>query len=233
MKIKESSIFLFFASSLLLLISCGPVVPTATETPPPTTTFTPAYNMTLTAEAAATLSVIKTETAMTAAVSETLATTPSTTPPVGVTVAPVPGDLGWGAVHGKIIDGVTNLPIEGAIVKCEHFSYTSPSLCKGITTTNGEGLYVFLNVFFHDTDRITLIVEAPDYTLLRFEQSFFTQPDFHADLKLFSSTGDTPTPTPFLMCTPPSCSGGTLTCGDPKGCPGGCGTICVTATPTY
>ncbi len=156
---------------------------------------------------------------------------PSNTPPAGATVVPVPGDLGWGAVHGKVIDGVTSLPIEGATIKCEHSSYTSPSLCKGITTTNADGIYSFDRVFFHDTDRITLFVEATGYTPLRFEQSFFTRADFRADLKLFPATGDTPTPTPFLMCTPPPCSGGVFACSNPNGCPGGCGTICLTPTP--
>jgi hypothetical protein len=42
----------------------------------------------------------------------------------------------------------------------------------------------------------------------------------------------TPTPTLFGQCTPPACSGGVLTCGNPNGCLGGCGTICLTETPT-
>ena len=41
------------------------------------------------------------------------------------------------------------------------------------------------------------------------------------------------TPTPFPVCTPPPCSSpGYLTCGNPNGCPGGCGTICV-VPPSY
>jgi len=86
-------------------------------------------------------------------------------------------------------------------------------------------------VFFHDTDRITLFVDAPGYIPLRFEQSFFTRPEFQADLGLFPA-GGTPGLTSFPMCTPPACPGGTLACGSPDGCPGGCGTICLTATPT-
>lgn len=255
MKIRFPGIFVFCAVSLtlLLLVSCGPVTPAVTETSISTATFTPAYSLTLTAEAA-----------MTMAMSETPPVTPSFTPPAGVTVNPVPGDLGWGAVHGKIFDGVTHLPLEGATVKCEHSSYTSPSPCNAITATNADGIYSFLPVFFHDTDRITLFVEAPGYMSARFEQSFFTQPDLQADIDLFPSPGDTPaptptrtqptplpictaqpcpgggftcngicptaTPTPILMCTPPPCSNGTFTCGNSKGCPGGCGTICLPAT---
>jgi len=158
----------------------------------------------------------------------TLDAIPSNTPPAWATVIPSAGDLGWGSIYGIIRDGATNLPIEGATVKCEHFSYTSPYLCNGITTTNGDGIYAFSGVFFHDTDRITLIVEAPGYTPLRFEQDFFTRAEFHADLGLFPETG----PTPVIMCTAPACSGGELTCGNPDGCPGGCGTICLTATST-
>jgi hypothetical protein len=231
MQIKVSNIFLSLCIlGLLLIVSCTPVIPLATETPTYTATFTPAYSMTLTAEAA-TLSMIATETTLTAALSEAPSATPSFTPPAGVTVIPIPGDLGWGAVHGKITDGITKLPVEGATVKCEHFSYTSPYLCNAMTTTNADGIYSFVPVYFHDTDSITLIVEAPGYTSVRFERSFFTQPDFQADLDLFPGTDNTPISTPFLMCTPPPCSGGVLTCGDPKGCPGGCGTICLTATP--
>jgi hypothetical protein len=169
---------------------------------------------------------------MTAAMGLTFAAIPSNTPPPGATVIPSVGDLGWGSIYGIIRDGVTNLPIEGATVKCEHSSYTSPYPCHGITTTNGDGIYAFTGVFFHDTDRITLIVDAPGYASLRFEQDFFTRPEFHADLGLFPLTDGTFTPTPYLMCTAPACSGGVLTCGDPNGCLGGCGTICLTATPT-
>lgn len=163
---------------------------------------------------------------------ETPTVTPSFTPPAGMTISPpLPGDLGSGAVHGTISDGVTNLPIEGAVVKCEHSSYTSPFPCQGSTTTDVDGKFSFDPVFFHDTDRIVLLVEAPGYAPLRFEQSFFIQPDLRADLSLVPAMGDTPTPTAFLMCTPPACSGGTLACGRSNGCLGGCGTICLTATP--
>ncbi|RPI94492.1 MAG: hypothetical protein EHM40_06475 [Chloroflexi bacterium] len=49
--------------------------------------------------------------------------------------------------------------------------------------------------------------------------------------------GPTPTPfgwgndTPILMCTPPPCPGNNFACGNPNGCQGGCGTICLTPTP--
>jgi hypothetical protein len=39
-------------------------------------------------------------------------------------------------------------------------------------------------------------------------------------------------PTPIVECTPPPCSSpGALVCGDPNGCPGGCGTICQMPEP--
>jgi hypothetical protein len=170
---------------------------------------------------------------MTAVMGLTLTAIPTNTPPPWATVIPSAGDLGWGSVYGRIIDGVTFAPINGATVKCEHFSYTSQYPCSGITTTNSDGIYAFTPVFFHDTDRITLIVEAPGYNPLHFEESPFTRPELHADLGLFpASAGGTFTPTPFLMCTPPACSGGVLACGDPNGCTGGCGTVCIPATPT-
>jgi hypothetical protein len=169
---------------------------------------------------------------MTAAMGLTFTAISSNTPPPGATVIPSVGDLGWGSIYGKITDGVTNLPIEGAIVRCEHSSYSSPYPCSGITTTNADGIYAFTGIFFHDTDRITLIVEAPGYTPLHFEQGFFTRPEFHADLGLDPVNGGTSTPTPFMMCTAPACSGGVLACGKPNGCTGGCGTICLTTTST-
>jgi len=174
---------------------------------------------------------------LTAAMRFTLTAIPISTSPTWATIIPAVGDLGWGSVHGRIIDRVSNLPIEGATVKCEHFSYTSPYLCNGITTTNADGIYAFTGVFFHDTDRITLFVEAPGFDPLRFEQAFFTRPEFHADLGLILTSADTTptptsTPTPYLMCTPPACSGGRLVCGSSNGCLGGCGTICLMETPT-
>ncbi len=223
MKRKFPSNVLLFPAGLLLmlLVACGPAALTAIATPILDTT-TPVCNFPCPEDSFT----------LTAAMGLTLAAVPSNTPPPGAATLPTVGDLGWGSVYGRIIDGVTGLPIEGATVKCEHFSYTSPYLCHGVTATDGDGMYSFTGVFFHDTDRITLLVDAPGYTPLRREQAFFTQPEFHADLGLFPADV-TLTPTPFvIMCTPPACSGGVLACGDPKGCPGGCGTICIPATPT-
>jgi hypothetical protein len=169
---------------------------------------------------------------MTAAMGLTFAAIPSSTPLPWATIIPSVGDLGWGSVYGIIRDGITNLPIEGATIRCEHSSYISQFPCNGITTTNSDGIYAFTSVFFHDTDRITLFVEASGYTPLRFEQGFFTRPEFNADLGLFPVSGGTFTPTPYIMCTAPACSGGVLACGNPNGCTGGCGTVCLTKTPT-
>ena len=163
-------------------------------------------SLTMTAEMAAPLDADSLT--MTAAMGSTLAAIPSSTSPPWATIIPSVGDLGWGSVYGMIRDGVTNLPLEGATITCVHSSYTSPYPCNGITTTNSDGIYAFTGVFFHDTDRITLIVEMPGYTPLRFEQDFFTQPEFHADLGLFPADDGTFTPTPFIMCTPPACSDG-------------------------
>ena len=40
-----------------------------------------------------------------------------------------------------------------------------------------------------------------------------------------------PTETPIVFCTPPPCQNGSLVCGNPNGCPGGCGTICLMPEP--
>jgi hypothetical protein len=254
MKRKIPSIFLLFPASLILLffVSCKLNLPAVTKPITPTATFEtfatptlhtqnpasvtaspvctwpcPSDSLTLTAVMGSSDSL-----SMTAAMGLTFAAAPSNTAPPWATVIPQVGDLGWGSIHGIISDGVTNLPIEGASVKCEHFSYTSPYPCSGTTLTNADGVYAFTGVFFHDTDQITLIVEKPGYNPLQFKETSFIRPDFHADLGLFPLTdGATFTPTPFVMCTPPACSSGVLTCGNPKGCPGGCGTVCLMATP--
>ncbi len=154
-----------------------------------------------------------------------------------LTLRPMTGDLGWGAVHGKITDSTTGLPVSNAKITCAHSSYTvaGNGRCSGTTWTNEEGIYSFVPVSFHDTDVITLVVDAPGYKHLEFQQPFFTFPELIADLGLEPDVSDgssTPTPTFFPMCTAPACDSGSLTCGDPNGCPGGCGTICATFTPT-
>lgn len=210
MKSRISTIFLLLQIGLaaVLLVSCGPAAFTA-----------PA--------------VLLTDTTLTAEMGMTLSAIPTDTPPAGVTMVPVAGDLGWGSVFGTISDGASGLPIEGVAVKCEHFSYTSPVLCNGVTTTNADGVYAFTPVFFHDTDRITLFVEAPGYTPLRFEQASFTRPEFNANLGLFPEAGGATTPTPFaIMCTYPACVGGVLVCAAPDGCMAGCGAVCMPLTPT-
>lgn len=171
---------------------------------------------------------------LTAVMASTFAAIPTNTPPSWATVIPSVGDLGWGSVYGRILDGNTFAPISGATVKCEQSSYTPQYLCNGVTTTNSDGYYAFTNVFFHDTDRIRLIVEAPGYIPLRFaEQTSFIRPDLHTDMGLSPDTaGATFTPTPYVMCTPPACTDGVLACGSPNGCPGGCGTVCIASTPT-
>jgi hypothetical protein len=203
----------------------------------------PSDSLTLTAEMKPTLDAMLTASpvcsypcpsdslTLTAVMGATLNAVPSSTSLPWATIIPSVGDLGWGSVYGIIRDGVTNQPIEGATVRCEHFSYIFQFPCNGTSPTNSDGIYSFTSVFFHDTDHITLFVEAPGYAPLRFEQDFFTRPEFHADLGLFPAPGGTFTPTPYLMCTAPACEGGVLTCGDPNGCLGGCGTTCQTKTP--
>lgn len=248
MKRKFSSIFLLFSLGLVLMffVSCGPAVlpgtVSASQTPaiacPPQDWPCPGDRLTLTAQMEPVLTITPTEimltdTTLTAAMGSTLAAVPTNTPPPWATILHATGDLGWGSIYGKIVDGATMLPIKGATVTCEHFSYASHYLCNGAAITDGDGNYAFKDIFFHDTDRITLIVEAPGYVPLHFKQDFFTQAEFHADLGLFPVTDGSQTPTPLIvMCTPPACLDGVLVCGSPNGCPAGCGAICLPVTST-
>lgn len=248
MKRKFPGVFLLFQVSLILIlfVSCGPAVlpetVSAIQTPgiacPPEDWPCPSDRLTLTAQMEPVLAItltkiMLTDTTLTAAMGSTLAAIPPNTPPPWATIVPVTGDLGWGSIYGTIIDGASGLPLNGATVKCEHFSYTSPYLCNGTAITDEDGNYAFTDVFFHDTDHITLFVEAPGYVPLRFEQDFFTWPEFNANLGLFPVTDGTLTSTPIIvMCTQPACSGGVLVCGSPNGCPAGCGAICLPVTST-
>lgn len=240
-----------FLLLVVMLVSCGPAMLPQTATP----TTTVEDSLFMTAQMGSTLSALLTLTAescascsaddvfLTSQMATAFASTPSNTPPPGASIVPAVGDLGWGSVNGKIIDGLTFLPIKGATVRCEHSSYSSQYRCQGVTTTDENGLYVFVPIFLHDTDRIRLIVEAPGYETLHFEESHLTQPDIHIDLGLFptvstpppsptlTSTPGTP-PSPIIVCTPPACSNGVLACGLEAGCPGGCGTVCLFPPPT-
>jgi len=96
----------------------------------------------------------------------------------------IPGDLGWGSIGGKVVDAVTDAPIAGVLVTCEHNSYTSPVMCSGTATTNADGVYFFLNVFFHDTDTIKLTVQAAGYQPQEFSQTAFTMSNMEANFSL-------------------------------------------------
>jgi hypothetical protein len=100
--------------------------------------------------------------------------------------APIPGDLGFGKISGNVTDSVTGTPIAGATVTCKHFSYTSKESdrCNRNTTTDQDGSFLFENVFFHDTDTITLIVEASGYQSVSMKYASFTQPLLEADIQL-------------------------------------------------
>ena len=225
-KLQPQTILLFLltAAIALLSISYGTAAFPGSATPMPTATPgcelypCPEDSYTLTAAMGLTM----------------LAPPPSLTPIAGVTMVSGVGDLGWGAVHGRVIDTVSGLPLDGVTVQCAQSSYTSISqyTCRGVTTTNADGLYVFLPVFFHDTDRIILHFTAPGYSELRFEEGPFTRPEVHADVGMFPETYMPHQPTPLLMCTPPPCFNGMLTCTGSGGCPGGCGTVCIDFTST-
>jgi hypothetical protein len=242
MKIRKSIHWMVFAACLLLA-SCAPAVVPQTATP--SVTATADQSLLMTAQMGLTLSALLTQTPtpcpacfdsdmLTAAMGTALTNFPTNPPPAGVTVVPVPGDLGWGAVYGEIVDGTTNLPIVGATVKCEQRSYTSPYLCNGVTTTDQYGRYRFSPVYFNNKDLISLIVEADGYELSYVSEDTRIRPELQANLGLFPRVGGslTSTSTPYISCTPPVCTEGVLTCGAANGCPGGCGTVCQLISPT-
>lgn len=103
-----------------------------------------------------------------------------------VPTVPIAGDLGFGTVFGKVTDGSTGLPVAGATVTCEHFSYVPRETddCNRSITTDQDGNFLFENVFFHDTDTITLTVQATGYNSTTFRQGFFTQSFFEANIQL-------------------------------------------------
>ena len=97
------------------------------------------------------------------------------------------GDLGWGEVHGVVADAVTGNAIAGATVTCEHSSYTVQAICSGSQVTEIPGVFIFQQVFFHDTDRIRLTVTAPGYEPQEYSQSFFTTNDLTVNFALVPS----------------------------------------------
>jgi hypothetical protein len=113
-------------------------------------------------------------------------TASSTETPSAEPTALVPGDLGFGKISGKVTDSVTGAPIAGATVTCKHFSYTSKESdrCNRETTTDPNGRFLFENVFFHDTDTITLMIEATAYKPTTLKYASFTQPLLKADIQL-------------------------------------------------
>jgi hypothetical protein len=110
--------------------------------------------------------------------------TPAITP--SATNIPLPGDPGFGDVTGKVTDAATGLPIVNATVTCEHYSYVSKESdrCNRSTTTDKEGVFRFEMVFFHDTDTITLTVEAPGYQTEMIKQAFFTLNHWEVNISL-------------------------------------------------
>ena len=112
--------------------------------------------------------------------------TPTPVATASVTSVPTPGDLGFGNVTGKVADAVTGLPIANATVTCEHYSYTSAEAdrCNRVTITDQDGVFLFEKIFFHDTDTIKLIVEAPGYQPNKTTWASFTMPELKADISL-------------------------------------------------
>ena len=109
---------------------------------------------------------------------------------------PIAGDLGFGKVSGKITDLSTGMPLAGATVTCEHFSYVprETDSCNRSTTTDQQGNFLFEDVFFHDTDTITLTVQATGYNTTTSKYFSFTRAALEANVQLIvTSSGTTAT----------------------------------------
>ena len=96
----------------------------------------------------------------------------------------IPGDLGVGMIHGTITDAVTGAPISDATVICEQHSYTFSPLCLGTLGTPTSGIYAFNNVYFHDTDTITIRVVAAGYETKEVSRTAFTTNSWEANIAL-------------------------------------------------
>jgi hypothetical protein len=180
----------------------------------------------------------------TATTTTTLTITETATPAITTSGTPSPsptstatafraGDLGWGQISGTVVDKLTGDPVAGAEVICQQSSYFPQSLCDGQTVTAADGTFQFDQVFFHDTDTITLEVHASGYLPQTVRTSFFIQPGMSIKFGLAQAATPTGTGTPMAVCTPPPCALGTseaYTCTSGT-CPGGCGTTCATYTP--
>lgn len=155
----------------------------------------------------------------------TVVTTISETPSPTVTSTFIAGDLGWGTIHGKVIDAVTGAPIVGAKVTCWHYSYVPRTICNTSVFTGEGGEFLFTDIYFHDTDHIQVKVEVPSYVTQTMDARFFTLPSLNADFALVPAVS---TGLPQEMCTQPACGPyESLFC--PQGnCSNGCGYVCAT-----
>ena len=109
---------------------------------------------------------------------------------------PIAGDLGFGKVSGKVTDLSTGMPLAGATVTCEHFSYVprETDSCNRSTTTDQQGNFLFEDVSFHDTDTITLTVQATGYNTTTSKYFSFTRAALEANVQLIvTGSGTTAT----------------------------------------
>jgi len=92
-----------------------------------------------------------------------------------LTNTPDPCTGWWCAVRGVVyVDAVepgNELP--GASVELGQFSYCSPTGGGHQTTTGPDGTFEFTQVFFHDTDRIWIQVDAEGYASTRWDSTDF------------------------------------------------------------
>ncbi len=139
---------------------------TPTNTPTPTNTHTPTPT---TPASTDTPAPTDTPTVVTAEPSAEAGapTAESDTSALGTAVTMTVGDLGEvtlrGTVMGLTADG-EEVPLEGASVRYSHTSMARPEWASdGLTATDADGVFVFAPMMLHDTDQVTVQVEAEGY----------------------------------------------------------------------
>lgn len=105
--------------------------------------------------------------AMTIVACQTSIDSPMVAPTVPVSaiqtsVVLIPGDLGSREIRGTV-RGSNGKSIVGATVRCSHFAYNPRVSCSGTQTTDADGAFTFGLVSLHDTDQVTIRVEASGY----------------------------------------------------------------------
>ena len=105
----------------------------------------------------------------------TLTSVATLTPSITPTFTPDPCTGWWCSVTGVVYAETTGLgnELEGATVTLHQGSYCSPTSGQHQTTNGPDGRFELSDVFFHDTDRIRIQVEAEGYVSAQWDSTDF------------------------------------------------------------